>query len=185
MKKYLLTISLIFLLLSSAAWAIDGAMGLSKDAAKIEASYTGGAVGLAYNYGLNQDWTVYGSVFSVGGATGFGGGAKYAVLNEKKGDSISLAPKADLLLGAGGLSLRPGLVISKKINKSITILGDLYAWSVKVGKNTVGSTWIGAGIVYNINLHLQLAALIGVAKVSNLGVIDSDLSVGLGLNYLL
>ncbi|MFC1516956.1 hypothetical protein ACFL5G_00185 [Candidatus Margulisiibacteriota bacterium] len=178
MKK-IVTALLVLSLLSSAALAIDGARGLGTREAKLEIDYTGGSAGVAYNYGLSVDWTIYGSVRGAGGVTGFGAGTKYAFMNEKKGDNISFAGKLDLLIGAGGIFPIPGLVVSKKIKRDLQLLGDASAWSA----GGVSTSWIGGGVVYALDRKWQLAGLIGISNITTKqGYKASGVGVGLGIN---
>ena len=179
MKKNLGVLLVVFIL-AAQGLAIDGAKGLGKDKSKIELGYTGGAVGLAYDVGLSNDLTVYGSVYG-SGTIGFGGGVKYAFLNEKNGSDFSLAGKLDLLLGGGTLFPVPGLVISKKQNE-MTLLGEVSTYSIG---NIASFTWIGVGGLWDFNRDMQFSALIGTSTISALGYRASSLGVGLGLNWIL
>ena len=184
MSRSLLAVVMI-ILLASASWAIDGAKGVGTGKSKIELQYAGGGVGAAYNVGLTRDWTVYGSVLSAGGVTGFGAGTKYAFLNEAKGDNISFAGKLDLLLGGGTAFPIPGLVISKQLNKTTTVLGEANTWSVGAAGLNISATWLGAGVLYNLDKDFQLAGLIGMQTVNFVGISASGIGFGLGLNITL
>ncbi len=183
MKKVAVAVFMV-LALVSASWAIDGAAGIGQGKTKLEAGYTGGAIGLQFDYGLTQDWTVYGSVQTMSGFTGFGVGTKYAILNEKRGDGFSLAPKIDLLLGSGGMSPMFGLVGSKKLDSKLTVLGDISIWS----PGFFSYTWLGAGALYNIDEKLQVSGMLGIATVTvdflGYKYSASGIGFGLGLNYL-
>jgi len=183
MKKVLIAVVMLMVLVS-ASWAIDGAAGVGKGSTKLEAGYVGGGFGLGFNYGLSQDWTVYGIVSGVGGFTGFGVGTKYAVMNEKKGDGFSFAPKLDLLLGGGGIVPVPGLIVSKKMDNKLTVLGDASVW----GGSGISFSWLGGGAVYDIDDKIQVAGELGIATVSldflGYKYTASGIGFGLGLNYL-
>ncbi len=185
MKKAAVVLSIIALL-STAAFAIDGASGLGAGASKFEAGYTGGGNTLAYNFGLTQDLTAFASISGAGSITGIGAGVKYAVFNERKGDAVSLSPKVSLLLGNGSAFPAPGLVVSKKMNKDMTVLGDFWTFSTGPYDNFM---WFGGGAVYNINDHFQVAGELGIATYS-LAYLSyrsslSGIGFGIGLNYLL
>ena len=188
MKRSLLALGLI-LMLATSAFAIDGAEGIGQGASKIEAGYVGGGIGLNYNFGLSRDWTVYGALLTTSGGMGFGAGTKYAVLNEKKGDSVSLAPKLDLLLMSGGMLPVPGLVVSKKLDSKMTVLGEFQTYSMSGSGYSLGMTWIGGGVLYNLSQQLQLAGELGIAtvtaKVLGMNYTASGMGFALGLNYTL
>ena len=181
MKKGIILLTGILLLLS-VVFAIDGAQGIGTDKSKIEVGYAGGGFGLAYNIGLSQDLTVYGSLTSGAGITGIGGGAKYAVLNEKRGHSFSLAPKVDLAIGGGTIFPIPGLVASKKYDK-FTGLVDFWTFSPLSG---VSFSWIGVGGLFDITKDVQFAAEIGSSSVRMDGFkATSGLGIALGINIKL
>jgi hypothetical protein len=172
-------ILLLLIVLTAVSFAIDGARGIGKDKSKLEVSYTGGSLGVQYDFGMNRDWTMYGSVMSAGGFSGFGVGTKYAILNEKKGDDFSLAPKLDLLLGSGGVLPVIGLVGSKKL-ESFTVLGDVSTWAT----GPLSYTWIGGGALFDINKDWQLSGEIGMATVSFMGYKGSGFGIAVGTNYI-
>ena len=183
MKKILLTLSLIMFLVP-ASWALDGAAGVGKYNSKFEIGAIGGGFGVLYDYGLTTDWTVYGAFDAFSALSGFGVGTKYAFLNEKKGDILSLSAQLGLLMGGGGVIVAPGAVISKQLNNKLTVLGDLHLKS----SGPLSYTWLGGGALYDINEHFQVGGELGLVNV----IVDylgfkwetSGLSVGLGLNYV-
>ncbi len=179
MKKFWVTL-LISVLFLSQVWAIDGARGLGKDRSKFELGYSGGAIQLAYDLGLSDDLTVYGSVYG-SGTVGFGGGVKFAFLNERKGHDFSLAGKLDLLLGGGTLFPVPGLVVSKKMH-DMTALAEFSTYSIG---SFINFTWFGVGGLWDFNNNMQFAGLIGTSTARAFGYQVSGVGFGLGLNWLL
>jgi hypothetical protein len=179
MKK-VIGIVLVLSLLVSSAMAIDGAMGLGKGKSKVELGYAGGSAGLAYDMGFSDDLTAYASLTSGAGVTGFGGGVKYAFINEKRGDSYSLAGKLDLLIGGGGIFPIPGLVVSKK-SGGHTLLADFSTFSVA----GASFTWVGFGAMIGLQKDMELSGMIGSSSVSYGGYSASGIGVGVGLNWIL
>lgn len=55
-------------------------------------------------------------------------------------------------------------------------MGEISAISIK----NVSNSWIGAGVVYDLNRKWQLAGMLGIA--ANKG--GSGVDVGIGINYL-
>jgi len=178
--KIKLGVLLVIAVLFSQLFAIDGARGIGKNNSKVELGYTGGAIGLAYDMGLSDDLTVYGSVYG-SGTVGFGGGVKYAFLNEKRGDDISLAGKLDLLLGGGTIFPVPGLVVSKKMHQ-MTALAEFSTYSIG---NFINFSWFGVGGLWDFNNNMQFAGLIGTSTARAFGYQVSGVGFGLGLNWIL
>ena len=183
MKKAMIVFGLLCSMAVS-AYAFDGASGIGTGGMKLELGYTGGAAGLQFDYGLSQDWTVFGVISVASGFTGIGVGTKYAIFNEKKGDGFSLAPGLQLLIGSGGVIPVPGIVVSKRLNEKFTVLGDAWVWSA----GFVNVSWLGGGVLYNINENLQVGGQLGVntTAVNFLGYryAASGAGFGIGLNYL-
>lgn len=179
MRK-ILVVLLAVCALTAQVLAIDGAMGLGQGRSKVELGYTGGAIGLAYDMGFNDDLTVYGSVYG-SGTVGFGAGVKYAFLNERKGNDFSFAGKLDLLLGGGTVFPVPGLVVSKK-SGDMTLLADFSTYSIG---GFASFTWFGVGGLWDFNNNMQFAGLLGTATVMAGGYRASGLGFGIGLNWLL